>query len=220
MNGWDFGQPKLDDATPQTVKLSRTVEGGIKQIDFLGAIAGLDTTAVQRRAVVITLASGVELRALHPLDVLESRLQNLLLIPKKRHAAGIAQAHLAVRIANAFLAGRIEEGASAREVLDAIERIYCPLSLLRRLITLNFERSDGLKSPKLCRNCDESTNSNVHVDGRSRAHEKMNRSRLGRCGGARSGAAVGDRGGACQCSSGDLSAGGRSGGDATRVVER
>jgi hypothetical protein len=79
--------------------------------------------AVQRRAVVITLASGVELRVLHPLDVLESRLQNLLLIPEKRHAAGIAQAHLAVRVANAFLARRIEEGASAREVLDAIERI-------------------------------------------------------------------------------------------------
>ena len=123
LNGWDFWQPKLDDATPQTAKLSRTVNGGIKQIDFLGAIAGLDTAAVQRRAVVITLASGVELRVLHPLDVLESRLQNLLLIPEKRHAAGIAQAHLAVRIANAFLARRIEEGAGAREVLDAIERI-------------------------------------------------------------------------------------------------
>src|ERR1700736_5069235 len=107
----------------QTAKLNRTVEGGIKQIDFLGAIAGLDTAAVQRRAVVITLASGVELRVLHPLDVLESRLQNLLLIPEKRHAEGIAQTHLAVRIANAFLLRRIEEGASTREILDVIERI-------------------------------------------------------------------------------------------------
>jgi hypothetical protein len=53
----------------------------------------------------------------------ESRLQNLLLIPEKRHAAGIAQAHLAVRVANAFQARRIAEGASLREVLDAIERI-------------------------------------------------------------------------------------------------
>ena len=123
LKGWDLWQPTLDDATPQTAKLSRTVPGGIKQIDFLGAIAGLDTAAIQRRAVVIALASGVEFRVLHPLDVLESRLQNLLLIPAKRHAAGIAQAHLAVRIANAFLTRRIEEGASVREVLDAIERI-------------------------------------------------------------------------------------------------
>jgi hypothetical protein len=73
--------------------------------------------------VVITLASGVDLRVLHPLDVLESRLQNLLLIPGKRHAAGIAQAHLAVRVVNAFLIRRIEEDASLREILDAIERV-------------------------------------------------------------------------------------------------
>jgi hypothetical protein len=123
LNGWDFWQPTLDDATPQTAKLSRTVAGGIKQIDFLTSIAGLDTAAVQRRAVIITLASGVELRVLHPLDTLESRLQNLLLIPEKRHAAGIAQAHLAVRVVNAFLARRIEEGASRRELWDAIERV-------------------------------------------------------------------------------------------------
>lgn len=123
LKDWDFWQPTFDDATSQTAKLTRTVEDGIKQIDFLGAIAGLDTAAVQRRAVVITLASGVELRVLHPLDTLESRLQNLLLIPQKRNAAGIAQAHLAVGIANAFVTRRIEEGASLREVLDAIERI-------------------------------------------------------------------------------------------------
>jgi hypothetical protein len=114
---------KFDDATPHTAKLSRTVDGGVKQIDFLVGIAGLDTAAVQRRAAVITLASGVDLRVLHPLDVLESRLQNLLLIPGKRHAAGIAQAHLAVKVVNAFLARRIEEGASLREILDAIERV-------------------------------------------------------------------------------------------------
>jgi hypothetical protein len=123
LKGWDLWQPTLDDATPQTAKLSRTIEDGVKQIDFLGAIAGLDTAAVQRRAVAITLASGADLRVLHPLDVLESRLQNLLLIPAKRHAGGIAQAHLAVRVANAFFTRRLEDGASIRETLDGIERI-------------------------------------------------------------------------------------------------
>jgi hypothetical protein len=140
LKGWDFWQPTLDDATPQTAKLSRTVEGGVKQIDFLGTIAGLETSAVQRRAVTITLASRVELRVLHPLDVLESRLQNLLLIPEKRNAAGIAQAQLAVRVANAFLARRIEEDASFREVLDAIERVG-QIATNKRLIsvTLDYE---------------------------------------------------------------------------------
>ncbi|MDB6103528.1 MAG: hypothetical protein JWO52_3527 [Gammaproteobacteria bacterium] len=54
---WDFWQPAPDDATTQTAKLTRTVANGIKQIDFLDGIAGLDTQAVQRRAATITLAS-------------------------------------------------------------------------------------------------------------------------------------------------------------------
>ena len=120
---WDFWQPAPDDATTQTAKLTRTVADGIKQIDFLDGIAGLDTHAVQRRAATITLASGADLRVLHPLDVLESRLQNLRLIAGKRNAAGIAQAHLAVGIAKSFLLRMIEEAASARATFDAIERI-------------------------------------------------------------------------------------------------
>ena len=120
---WKFWRPELGDATPQTAKLTWTVEGGVTQIDFLGAIAGLDTAAVQRRAVLLTLASGIELRVLHPLDVLESRLQKQHLNTGNRHAEGIAQAHLAVRVTQGFLVRMIEEGASARVVFDAIERV-------------------------------------------------------------------------------------------------
>jgi hypothetical protein len=123
LKDWNFWKPTFDDATVQTAKLTRTVESGIKQIDFLGAIAGLNTQAVQRRAVTITLVSGTVLRVLHPLDVLESRLQNLLLIPEKRGAVGIAQAQLAVRIANRFFNRLLTEGASTRVIFDAIERI-------------------------------------------------------------------------------------------------
>jgi hypothetical protein len=133
LKNWKFWRPELGDATPQTAKLTRAVDGGIKQIDFLGSIAGLDTTAVQRRAVIISLASGAELRVLHPLDVLESRLQNLLLIPRKRDAAGIAQAHLAVKVARAFLSHMIDEGENLRTVLDAIERIG-QMAVNKRLI--------------------------------------------------------------------------------------
>jgi len=120
---WDFWQPAPDDATTQTAKLTRTVANGIKQIDFLDGIAGLDTQAVQRRAATITLASGADLRVLHPLDVLESRLQTLRLIAGKRNAGGIAQAHLSVGIARSFLLRLIEEAAGTRVIFDAIERI-------------------------------------------------------------------------------------------------
>ena len=119
----ELWQPAPDDATPQTAKLTRTVEEGIKQIDFLDGIAALDTDAVQRRAVILTLASGTDLRVLHPLDVLESRLQNLRLIAGKRNVAGIAQAHLAVGIVRSFLLRLIEDGASIRVIFDAITRV-------------------------------------------------------------------------------------------------
>ena len=60
---------------------------------------------------------------LHPLDVLESRLQNLLLFPDKRDAVGIAQAQLAVRVVQGFFNRPITEGASTRVIFDAVERI-------------------------------------------------------------------------------------------------
>jgi hypothetical protein len=42
--GWKYWQPSPDDATSQTAKLSKTVEGqGIKQVDFLDVIIGLKT---------------------------------------------------------------------------------------------------------------------------------------------------------------------------------
>jgi hypothetical protein len=99
------------------------VANGIKQVDFLDGIAGLDTQAVQRRAATITLASGADPRVQHPLDVLESRLQNLRLIAGKPNAGGIAQARLSVSIARSFLLRLIEEAASTRVIFDAIERI-------------------------------------------------------------------------------------------------
>ena len=123
LKNWDFWRPQFDDATVQTAKLTRSVTDGIKQIDFLGAIAGLDTAAIQRRAVTLTLASGIDLRVLHPLDVLESRLKNLLLIQAKRNPAGIAQAQLAINIVKGFLDRLLNEAADIRVVFDAIERI-------------------------------------------------------------------------------------------------
>jgi hypothetical protein len=120
---WDLWRPKLDDATPQTAKLTRAVKGGIQQIDFLSGIMGLDTRAIQTRAVEITLRSGISLRVLHPLDMLESRLQNLLSLPQKRDQAGIAQANLAIAVVGRFLEQRLKDDGNQRALFDAIERV-------------------------------------------------------------------------------------------------
>jgi hypothetical protein len=121
--GWRYWQPSLNDATSQTAKLSKRVEGrGIKQIDFLGSIVGLKTEGIQRRAVVLSLADSTHIRVLHPLDVLESRLKNLARLPSKRDPQGIAQAHLAIDVARCLLEQLLRE-EPARRLLDAIERV-------------------------------------------------------------------------------------------------
>jgi len=80
---WDFWQPAPDDATTQTAKLTRTVANGIKQIDFLDGIAGLDTQAVQRRAATITLASGADQgRSATSSEALRGKRHPWLLYPK------------------------------------------------------------------------------------------------------------------------------------------
>src|SRR5258705_13893163 len=52
--GWEVWIPAIDDATPQTGKVSHRVKnGGVKQVDFLSGVAGLTTKDLVRRAVEI-----------------------------------------------------------------------------------------------------------------------------------------------------------------------
>lgn len=121
--GWRFWRPTMDDATSQTAKLSKRVEGqGIKQVDFLGSVLGLETEHVKRNAVSVRLADGTHLRVLHPLDVLESRLKNIAVLPSKRDNEGIAQARLAIDITRVYLEHLARDG-NTRALLNAIERI-------------------------------------------------------------------------------------------------
>ncbi len=121
--GWRVWIPALDDSTPQTGKVTqRTRNGGIKQVDFLSGVAGLTTKDLARRAVEMEVPNIGSLRVLHPIDVLDSRIQNLHLLPEKRTDAGIAQAHLAVGVARAFI--RQEVGTRGeRAGLKLLERV-------------------------------------------------------------------------------------------------
>ena len=83
--GWETWIPALDDATPQTGKVShRLKNGGVKQVDFLSGVAGLTTKDLARRAVEMEVPEIGHLRVIHPIDVLDSRIQNLHLLPEKR----------------------------------------------------------------------------------------------------------------------------------------
>jgi hypothetical protein len=121
--GWQIWIPALDDSTPQTGKVTqRTRSGAVKQVDFLSGVVGLTTKDLARRALEIEMPNIGRLRVIHPIDVLDSRIQNLHLLPEKRTDAGIAQARLAVDVARAFI---------RREVVTRDER--AGIKLLERV---------------------------------------------------------------------------------------
>lgn len=121
--GWQTWIPSLDDSTPRTGKVThRTRSGGIKQVDFLSGVVGLTTKDLARRAIEMDIPEIGRLRVIHPVDVLDSRIQNLHLLPEKRNDAGVAQARLALDVARAFI---------AREVATRGERVG--LKLLERI---------------------------------------------------------------------------------------
>ncbi len=121
--GWKVWIPALDDPTPQTGKVThRTKSGGVKQVDFLSGVVGLTTKDLVRRAIDMEMPNIGHLRVIHPIDVFDSRIQNLHLLPEKRTEAGIAQARLAVDVARAFIRQEVAT-RDERAGLKLLERI-------------------------------------------------------------------------------------------------
>src|ERR1700730_19281635 len=121
--GWQIWIPALDDSTPQTGKVThRTKSGGVKQVDFLSGVVGLTTKDLARRAIEMEMPDIGHLRVIHPIDVLDSRIQNLHLLPEKRNAAGISQAQLAVGVARAFIQREVGTRGE-RTGLKLLERV-------------------------------------------------------------------------------------------------
>lgn len=135
---WKLRKGTLDDFGGQVAKVYATVaEEGVKQIDFLSGIVGLDTDAIHKRASQLALADGTTIQLLHPLDVLESRLRNLEALPSKQNAIGVAQARLAVSVVRAFIEHFMDEAGDPRTVRQAVKRVE-KLALDTRLSTVAF----------------------------------------------------------------------------------
>lgn len=121
--GWKSWTPGFDDATFQTGKVTRKMpDGSVKQVDFLASVAGLATVDVVRRALEMEVPQIGRLRVMHPIDVLDSRIQNLALIPSKRTPASVSQARLAIGAARSFIVAEIEERGE-KKALRLLERI-------------------------------------------------------------------------------------------------
>ncbi len=132
--GWKVWLPALDDATPQTGKVTHALQdGGIKQVDFLSGVVGLTTKDLLRRAVEVKIEGIGTLRVLHPLDVLDSRIQNLNALAEKRTEAGVAQARLAVDVVRALVRRQIalEGERIALRLLERIVEISADIAAVR-----------------------------------------------------------------------------------------
>ena len=135
---WKLRTATPDDVGEQLTKVYATVPGaGVKQVDFLSGIVGLDTVRVRKRASKIVLADGMVVQLLHPLDVLESRLRNLDSLPSKQNPIGVAQARLAVSVVSAFIEDHMDTGGDPRTVRQAVKRVE-KLALDTRLCRVAF----------------------------------------------------------------------------------
>ncbi len=132
--GWQIWIPALDDSTPQTGKVThRTKSGEVKQVDFLSGVIGLTTKDLARRAIELEIPEIGHLRVIHPIDVLDSRIQNLHLLPEKRTDAGIAQGQLAVDVARAFIRQEIaaRDERSGLRLLERVAEIASDIAAVR-----------------------------------------------------------------------------------------
>lgn len=111
----------FDDNTPSSGLLSVDLEGYPEPvlIDYLAAILGVESKAVEKSAVVVEF-EGKPLRILHPLQLLQAKIWNLYRLERKRTPEGIEQARLSIEIAAAFIE---HAGMEQRDLLNAIESI-------------------------------------------------------------------------------------------------
>ena len=81
------------------------------------------------------------LRVIHPIDVLDSRLQNLHLLPERRNAAGIAQARLALGVAHAFIAREVATRGErvGLKLLEGVAEIASDIAAVRVFLLYNID---------------------------------------------------------------------------------
>jgi hypothetical protein len=145
--GWQIWIPALDDSTSQTGKVThRTKNGEVKQVDFLSGVVGLTTKDLARRAIQLEIPEIGHLRVIHPIDVLDSRIQNLHLLPDKRTDAGIAQARLAVDVVRAFIRREVatRDERAGLKLLERVADIACDFAAVRVFLLYGIDPLKGV----------------------------------------------------------------------------
>lgn len=113
--------PSPDDATPEVGVVDFNVHGKPLQIDFLGSVAGLGNKAI-REAALRENYNGADIRVLHPINILQSRLSNICGALGRTDALAFRQMRAAVYVAIAFITE--EALKNERRARDHIEKVF------------------------------------------------------------------------------------------------
>jgi hypothetical protein len=118
----------------------------VKQVDFLSGVVGLTTKDLVRRAIEMEVPNIGHLRVIHPIDVLDSRIQNLHLLPEKRTDAGIAQARLAVDVVRAFIRQEVatRDERAGLKLLERVADIAGDMAALRVFLLYGIDPLNGV----------------------------------------------------------------------------
>jgi hypothetical protein len=121
------------DLTLLAGQIEKDLPGGdYINIDVLSRVYGdVSTESIAKRAIVAESPAG-EFRVMHPVDVLQGRLENVYGLAEKQDEHGIAQLHLAIAMVREFLNDIAAQEATGAQKSDR------PVTLrhLRRIETL------------------------------------------------------------------------------------
>ena len=121
----DVHAASLDDHTPNSATVIVSIDDERHGIDFLSSIAGVEPEELRRWSAKVR-GTAYEFRVMHPLHVLQSQIENVYGVLRRREEQGgdyyIGRVALAIEIAAAAIA-ELLEARRTREALKAAERI-------------------------------------------------------------------------------------------------
>jgi hypothetical protein len=120
---------KNDHGSPNTAVISIHIDGEEEPliIDYLAFLEGLKSKEVKARAIEFELPSfsgndTYNIVVMHPLDVLVSRVINIVRLPSKQHSRALAQVDLAIDMIHAWLS-KLKAKQQEKMIQEAIREI-------------------------------------------------------------------------------------------------
>jgi hypothetical protein len=106
--------PEADNHTPNSAVVEGTIGGRVIKIDFLHSIKGVDAKSIKDNYVTLTgsrtdTGAELEIRLLHPLDCLRSRLSNINDL-KRYGLHSVSSAKAAMLVLDSFIDDLLEVG--------------------------------------------------------------------------------------------------------------